>query len=85
MLFMPGRKREKVTRIQTEIKMNNHYESFEKSPKMTYKTDVVLVLTISLAGVIDSGEVLVAATLVGAFGVVADVGTHSELQTLVLI
>ena len=48
-----------------------------------YKT--ALVLTVSLAGVIDSGEVLVAAAFVGAFGVVADVGTHSELQTLILV
>lgn len=46
---------------------------------------VVKVLTISLAGVIDSGEVLVAAALVGTLCVVADVGTHSKLLTLVLI
>lgn len=42
-------------------------------------------LTISLAGVVDSGEVLVAAALVGTLGVVADVGAHSKLLTLVLI
>lgn len=42
-------------------------------------------LTIGLAGVIDFGEVFVAAALVGSFGVVADVGTNSELLTLVLI
>lgn len=43
------------------------------------------VLTISFAGIIDSGEVLVAAALVGTLGVVADVGTHTKLLTLVLI
>lgn len=41
--------------------------------------------TVSLAGVIYPGEVLVAAAFVGAFGVIADVGTDSKLQTLVLI
>ncbi len=46
---------------------------------------MVEVLTISLAGVIDSGEVLVAAALVGTLSVVADVGTHSKLVTFVLI
>lgn len=44
-----------------------------------------MVLTVSLAGVVDPGEVLVAAAFVGAFGVVADVGTHSVLHTLILI
>lgn len=43
------------------------------------------VLTISLAGVVDSGEVFMAAAFVGALGVVADVRTHSELPTLVFI
>lgn len=43
------------------------------------------VLTVSLAGVADPGEVLVAAAFVGAFGVVADVGAQSKLQTFVLI
>lgn len=43
------------------------------------------VQAISLACVIDPGEVLVAAAFIGAFGVVADVGTCSELQTLILI
>lgn len=43
------------------------------------------VLTVNLAGVVDPGEVLVAAALVGALGVVADVGTHSKLLTLILI
>lgn len=43
------------------------------------------VLTISLAGLIDSGEVLVAAALVRTFRVVADVGTHSKLLTLVFV
>lgn len=42
-------------------------------------------LTISLAGVVDSGEVLVAAALVGTLGVVADVRTHPELPALVLV
>lgn len=42
-------------------------------------------LTISLAGVVYSAEVLVTAALVGAFGVVADVGTNSKLLALVLI
>lgn len=42
-------------------------------------------LTVSLAGVADPGEVLVAAALVGALGVVAHVGADSELQTLVLV
>lgn len=46
---------------------------------------MVEVLTVSLAGVIDSREVLVAAALVGTLCVVADVGTHSKLLTLVLI
>lgn len=50
-----------------------------------YKADAALVLTVSLAGLVDPGEVLVAAAFVGAFGVVADVGTHSELQALILI
>lgn len=43
------------------------------------------VLTVSLAGVADPGEVLVAAAFVGAFGVVTDVGAHTKLQTFVLI
>lgn len=42
-------------------------------------------LTIGLAGLVDFGEVFVAAALVGSFGVVAHVGTHSKLLTLVLI
>ena len=50
-----------------------------------YKADAALVLTVSLAGLVDPCEVLVAAAFVGAFGVVADVGTHSELQALILI
>lgn len=44
-----------------------------------------MALTVCLARVADPGEVLVAAALVGAFGVVAAVGAHSKLQTLVLI
>lgn len=44
-----------------------------------------MVLTVSLAGLVDPGEVLVAAAFVRAFGVVTDVGTHSKLQTLILI
>lgn len=48
-------------------------------------TVMIEVLTISLAGIIDSGKVLVAAALVGTLSVVADVGTHSKLLTLVLI
>lgn len=44
-----------------------------------------MVLTVSLAHVVDPGEVLVAAALVGAFGVVAHVGAHAELETLILI
>lgn len=43
------------------------------------------VLTIRLAGVIVLGEGLVAGTHVGTLGVVADVGAHSKLLTLVLI
>ena len=46
---------------------------------------VVVVLTISLAGVIDSGEVLLAAALVRTLSVVADVGTRSKLLTLIFI
>lgn len=46
---------------------------------------MVEVLTISLAGIIDSGEVLMAAALVGTLRVVADVGAHPKLLTLVLI
>lgn len=42
-------------------------------------------LTVSLAGVADLGEVLVAAALVGALGVVAHVGADAKLQTLVLV
>lgn len=42
-------------------------------------------LTISLAGLIDSGKVLVAATFEGTLCVVADVGTNSKLRTLVLV
>lgn len=44
-----------------------------------------MALTVCLARVADPGEVLVAAAFVGAFGVVAAVGAHSKLQTLVLI
>lgn len=44
-----------------------------------------MILTVSLAVLIDPGEVLVAAALVGAFGVVANVGTHAKLQTFILI
>lgn len=43
------------------------------------------VHAVSLARVTDPSEVLVAAAFVGAFGVVADMGTHSELNTLILI
>lgn len=43
------------------------------------------MLTVGLAGVIYSAEVLVAAALVGTLRVVADVGTHPKLLTLVLI
>lgn len=46
---------------------------------------MVGVLTISLAGIINSGEVLVATALVGTLSVVADMGTDSKLLTLVLI
>lgn len=46
---------------------------------------MIEVLTIGLAGLIDSDEVLVAAALVRTFSVVADVGTHSKLLTLVFI
>lgn len=42
-------------------------------------------LTVGLAGVIDPGEVFVAAAFVGAFGVVAHVGANAKLQTLVLV
>lgn len=45
----------------------------------------VKVLTISLACLTDSGEVLVAAALEGSLSVVADMGTRSKLLTLVLI
>ena len=50
-----------------------------------YKANEGLVLTVSLAGVMDPAEVLVAAAFIGALGVVADVGTYSKLQTLILI
>lgn len=53
--------------------------------KIALKSIGGAVLTVSLARVADPGEVLVAAAFVGAFGVVAAVGTHSEAQTLVLI
>lgn len=46
---------------------------------------MVEVLTISLAGVVYFGEVLVTAALVGTLGVVADVRTHAKLPALVLI
>lgn len=46
---------------------------------------MVEVLTISLAGIIDSGEVFVATALVGTLSVVADMGTDSKLLALVLI
>lgn len=49
---------------------------------MSLKVDV---LTISLASLIDFGEILVAAALVGSLSVVADVGTHPKLPALVLI
>lgn len=42
-------------------------------------------LTVSLAGVADLGEVLVAAALVGALSVVAHVGADAKLQALVLV
>jgi hypothetical protein len=44
-----------------------------------------MLLTVSLAGVVDPGEVFVAATLVGSLGVVAHVGAHPKLLTLILI
>lgn len=53
--------------------------------KLALKSIGEALLTVSLARVADPGEVLVAAAFVGAFGVVAAVGTHSKLQTLVLI
>lgn len=56
--------------------------------KSTWKTKCLSegeALTISLAGVIDSGKVFVADTLVGTLSVVADVGTHTKLLALVLI
>lgn len=62
------------------LKVKNNQEG-----KASYKTDDVLVLTVSLAGAIDPGKVLVAAAFVGAFGVVANVGTDSKLQTLIFI
>lgn len=43
------------------------------------------MLTISLAGIVDLGEVLVAAALVGTLSVVADVGADAKLLTLVLV
>ncbi len=49
------------------------------------EAEAVLVLTVSLAGLIDPGEVLVAAAFKGAFGVVAHVGAHAKLQTFILI
>ena len=61
-----------------KLQINTSLESQQESP-------MVEALTVSLAGVVDSGEVLVAAALVGTLGVVTDVGTHSELPTLVLI
>lgn len=42
-------------------------------------------LTVSLAGVADLGEVLVAAALVRALGVVTDLRAHAKLSALVLI
>lgn len=36
-------------------------------------------LTVSFAGVVDLGEILVAAAFVGALSVVADLGTCSKL------
>lgn len=67
-----------------KIKSGTYYEFKKRSLEGT-KTDAVLVLTVSLAGFIDPGEVLVAAAFVGAFGVVAHVGTDSKLETLILI
>lgn len=49
------------------------------------RRDAAVVLTVSFAHVVDPGEVLVAAALVGAFGVVAHVGAHAELETLIFI
>lgn len=43
------------------------------------------VLTVSLARVVDLGEVPVAAALVGALGVVTDLRAHAKLPALVLI
>lgn len=45
----------------------------------------VKVLTISLACLTDSGEVLVAAALEGSLSVVTDVGARTKLLTLILI
>lgn len=49
------------------------------------KRDPHEALTVSLAGVIDFGEVLVAAALVRALGVVTDLRAHAKLSALVLI
>lgn len=43
------------------------------------------MLTIGLAGVVDLGEVFVAAALVRALGVVTDLRAHTKLSALVLI
>lgn len=67
------------------IKIKSGTYEFKKRSLEGTKTDAVLVLTVSLAGFIDPGEVLVAAAFVGAFGVVAHVGTDSKLETLILI
>lgn len=52
---------------------------------MLTRSHKVGVLTIGLASLIDSREILVAAALVGSLGVVTDVRTHCKLPTLVLI
>lgn len=66
-----------------KAKRRGHGGSFFS--KQALKRIQEAVLTVGLAGVADPGEVLVAAAFVGAFGVVADVGAHSKLQTFVLI
>lgn len=71
--------------IKKQQKNNNNIVAEPKTQPGRTAASQRSELTIGLAGLVDFGEVFVAAALVGSFGVVAHVGTHSKLLTLVLI
>lgn len=62
-----------------------HSKNVPDCLSLWHQLSVFSSLTVSLAGVVDLGEVLVADALVGSLGVVADVGTRTKLSALVFI